>query len=175
VNSFAHLAAVAARPKVGPGQLSATGAPTGHGYASRLVAVGTLLLDVAAVVGICVLAGTAVVIAVMITRLRRDANVSRASLTSRVGQIKWAHFALAGVGLCAALTVVQDFIASHQDWVAATLGGAAAVPTLSQVFAGHFLTVVVLLLSAALVVVSLAFLCRAIGSTMRLLRPEPTS
>jgi len=49
------------------------------------------------------------------------------------------------------------------------------VPTLSQVFAGHFLTVVVLLLSAALVVVSSAFLCRAIGSTMRLLRPEPTS
>jgi hypothetical protein len=173
MNSFAHLAAVAARPKVAQSQLSATGAPAGHGYASRLVAVGTLLLDVAAVVGICVLAGTAVVIAVMITRLHRDANVSRASLTSRVAQIKWAHFALAGVGLCAALTVVQDFIASHQDWVAATLGGAPAVPTLSQVFAGHFPTVVVLLLSAPLVVISLVFLCRAIGSTMRLLRPEP--
>jgi len=113
MNSFA-LAAVAARSKVGPGQLSATGAPAGHGYASRLVAVVTLLLDVAAVVGICVLAGTAVVIAVMITRLHREANVSRASVTSRVAQIKWAHFALAGVGLSAALTVVQDFIASHQ-------------------------------------------------------------
>jgi len=175
VNGFPHLVPpVEVGSRVVQDQLSATDSLAGPGYASRLVAVGTLLLDVGAVVGICVLAGTAVVIAVMITRLHRDANVSRASLTSRVAQIKWAHFALAGGGLSAALAVVQSFIASHQDLLVATLGG-AAVPTLSQVFAGHSLTAVVLLLSAALVVVSLVFLCRAIRSTLRLLRRKPTS
>lgn len=173
MNGFPHLVPPV---EVGSGvvqdQLSATNSLAEPGYASRLVAVGTLLVDIGAVVGICVLAGMAVVIAVMIARLHRDVTVSHSSLTS---QIKWAQFALAGAGLSAALAVVQSFIASHQDLLVATLGGAPAVPTLSQVFAGHWLTAVVLLLSVALVVISLVFLCRAISSTLRLLRRKPTS
>lgn len=174
VQALAAAAALNPRSIVDASTGSGSFPSAGDGLPSRAVAIGTLLLAVGAVVGIVVLAVMAVVIAVMIARLQRDARVSRASLLARVAQIRRSHFAVVGVGLSLAITVVQGFIAAHQDWVAATWSGADAVPALSQVFAGHLLTVVVLLISAGLVVASLTFLYRAIGSTIRLLRSDPT-